>query len=259
MDKNTLAGSTNRDSLGEVAGAAQAAAKAQLDAEIAAGLGAQAATNYANTLTAQKDAFIKAATEAGYSEEAVHAYAEEVFKLPDSKTLNLIAETATASTRAENFKNLWESIKNRTVTLTTIGSTLIGGGQAPSVGPVLPGSASGGIIPGPPSERDNRVYKLATGEFVVRAREVAKPENRRILEAMNAGMLKGYATGGYVQPQYASSGSVVRVSTQQVTMPDRFTLMINGQQMDAYVVDRAQGAAADIVRNSSAGNYGGWR
>lgn len=231
MDANTLAGSANRAALADVAGSAIAAADAQFKAEVAAGQGATAATNYANTLEAQKQKFIETAIQAGYNEEAVRQYAEQVFALPSEQRLNLIAETATASTRAENFKNLWESIKNRTVTLTTIGNSLIGGGQAPSVGPVLggyDGKAGGGIIPGAPSERDNRIYALATGEFVVRAREVAKPENRRLLEAMNAGMLKGYATGGYVQPQYARSSPSAAYAMRQ---PSTTNVYVNVQPL----------------------------
>lgn len=73
------------------------------------------------------------------------------------------------------------------------------------------GRAGGGIIPGAPSDRDNVVYALATGEFVTRSRVVAKPRNRAWLEHMNAGgdmpPLRGYAGGGYVdhRPQYIAS------------------------------------------------------
>jgi TP901 family phage tail tape measure protein len=246
LDKNTLAGATNRASLADVAGAAQTAAKAQLDAEIAAGLGAQAATNYANTLTAQKDAFIKAATEAGYSEDAVREYADQVFALPDSKTLDLIANTASAARTIEDFKNRYGTIQG------------VINYRAVTTDGAVGGRASGGIIPGAPSERDNRIYALATGEFVVRAREVAKPENRRLLEAMNAGMLKGYATGGYVQPQYASSSPRVSVTTASapVQFPSQIVLALeDGTQLRGYV----QNAAADVVRNTFSGDQGGMR
>ncbi|TLF33228.1 phage tail tape measure protein [Microbacterium sp. 5K110] len=86
---------------------------------------------------------------------------------------------------------------------------------------IRPGRAMGGIIPGPPSDRDNVVYALATGEFVTRSREVAKPRNRAWLEHMNAGgempPIKGYANGGYVDrsPQYMSS----YVSASPVSAP----------------------------------------
>lgn len=246
LDKNTLAGATNRASLADVAGAAQTAAKAQLDAEIAAGLGAQAAKNYANTLTAQKDAFINAATEAGYSEDAVRAYADEVFALPDEKTIDFIANTATAARTIEDFKNRYGTIQG------------VINYRAVTTDGAVGGRAGGGIIPGAPSDRDNTIYALATGEFVVRAREVAKPENRRILEAMNAGMLKGYATGGYVQPQYASSSPRVSVTTTSapVQFPSQIVLALeDGTQLRGYV----QNAAADVVRNASSGNQGGWR
>lgn len=246
LDKNTLAGASNRASLADVAGAAQTAAKAQLDAEIAAGMGAQAATNYANNLNAQKDAFIRTATEAGYSEEAVREYADQVFALPASKTLDLIANTANAARTIEDFKNRYGTIQG------------VINYRAVTTDGAVGGRAGGGIIPGAPSDRDNTIYALATGEFVVRAREVAKPENRRILEAMNAGMLKGYATGGYVQPRYASSSPAVRVTTMAppAQFPSQIVLMLeDGTQLRGYV----QNAAADVVRNTFSGDQGGMR
>lgn len=238
LDKNTLSGASNRASLADVAGAAQAAAKAQLDAEMAAGLGAQAATNYANTLTAQKDAFINAATEAGYSEDAVRAYADEVFALPDEKTINFIANTANAARTIEDFKNRYGTIQG------------VINYRAVTTDGAVGGRAGGGIIPGAPSDRDNTIYALATGEFVVRAREVAKPENRRILEAMNAGLLKGYATGGYVQPQYASSVSMPRVSVTTSAAPFEGPVILmleDGTPLRGYV----QAQAASVVKGSS--------
>jgi hypothetical protein len=46
----------------------------------------------------------------------------------------------------------------------------------------------------------------ASGEFVTRASQTAIPDNRRALEYINAGgVIRGYANGGFVQPQYASN------------------------------------------------------
>lgn len=65
------------------------------------------------------------------------------------------------------------------------------------------GYAAGGKIPGPPSNVDNIYAPLATGEFVVRASQVAHPENLRVLEYINrGGRMRGFADGGFVQPQY---------------------------------------------------------
>ncbi len=57
------------------------------------------------------------------------------------------------------------------------------------------GMAHGGRIPGAPSARDNRVMPVATGEYVVNAKETAR--NLPLLEAINAGRAAhGLANGG---------------------------------------------------------------
>lgn len=56
--------------------------------------------------------------------------------------------------------------------------------------------ASGGILPGPPSDTDNMVINAASGEFVVNARSTRK--HRPLIEAINADRLPGFARGGEV-------------------------------------------------------------
>lgn len=67
----------------------------------------------------------------------------------------------------------------------------------------LKGRASGGILPGAPSDRDNMLIKAASGEFVVNARATSK--HRPLLEAVNRSGLPGYATGGLVDIRADSS------------------------------------------------------
>ncbi len=55
--------------------------------------------------------------------------------------------------------------------------------------------AAGGILPGPPSDRDNMLIRAASGEFVVNARATQK--NRPLLEAINSGA-PGFAGGGVI-------------------------------------------------------------
>lgn len=113
----------------------------------------------------------------------------------------LTVDTSTVNAQLTAIYNQWNGTTIRLNTQTdSLDATSIRGGRA-----------GGGIIPGAPSDRDNVVYALATGEFVTRSRVVAKPRNRAWLEHMNAGgdmpPLRGYAGGGYVdhRPQYMAS------------------------------------------------------
>lgn len=63
--------------------------------------------------------------------------------------------------------------------------------------PALGGKADGGMVYGPGSGTSDSIpTMLSNGEFVVNARATA--QNRQLLEAINAGGLRGYATGGMV-------------------------------------------------------------
>jgi hypothetical protein len=63
--------------------------------------------------------------------------------------------------------------------------------------PALGGKADGGMVYGPGSGTSDSIpTMLSNGEFVVNARATA--QNRQLLEAINAGGLRGYASGGMV-------------------------------------------------------------
>jgi TP901 family phage tail tape measure protein len=64
------------------------------------------------------------------------------------------------------------------------------------------GRAQGGKLPGPPSNRDNMLVPMASGEFVVRASQV--PQNLPLLEAINSGQVPGFAKGGLVDSSVAT-------------------------------------------------------
>lgn len=64
------------------------------------------------------------------------------------------------------------------------------------VSPVkVPGLAAGGRLPGRPSNRDNMLAHVATGEYIVNARQTSR--NLPLLEAINSGA-PGFADGGIV-------------------------------------------------------------
>jgi TP901 family phage tail tape measure protein len=72
----------------------------------------------------------------------------------------------------------------------------------------IPDRARGGILPGPPSSRDNMFVHAASGEYFVNAASTAR--NRAVLDYINSGgQVQGYATGGMVQPRYAQSAPTI--------------------------------------------------
>lgn len=214
LDRNTAAGSANRDMLAGLAGDAQAAAEAQLLVDQTTMNAEDAAQKYYDTLVSQRQAFIDAATAAGFNADEVNILADAVFALPTEKEIKIIAETATAGAAIQALKDQYNNTVVRLKVAIDRGASDAELGGMTGIG--VPGAASGGLIPGAPSDRDNRIYALATGEFVTRARQVSIPENRAALEYMNAGgVIRGYANGGYVQPSYASSSGGVNVTVQQ--------------------------------------------
>jgi hypothetical protein len=156
-----------------------------------------------------------------------------------------VADTAGAEATLRRFITTFDG---KTITVPVRGSAEWTGASRAGVG----------IIPGAPSERDNVVYALGTGEFVTRWRVVAEPRNRAWLEYMNEGgvmpPLRGFAGGGYVdrELQYMSRASAPQVIVQQengLAAGDRLSLVVGGERFDAYV----QAQASSLVFTHEAG------
>jgi len=103
LDRNTESGSANQAMLADVARAAQDAAAAQFEQDQATMSADDATQKYLETLSAQRDAFINTATEAGFSEDAVRQLADEIFALPSDKTVEILAKTAAAQAELDNW------------------------------------------------------------------------------------------------------------------------------------------------------------
>jgi hypothetical protein len=202
LDESTSSGSANASMLAGLAGDAQTAAKAQFDVDQKTMSADEAAKKYAGTLAEQRRKFEESAVAAGYNADEVKALADKVFALPSAKEVKILADTAAAQSTIDRF--IWSN-DGRRINLIVDQSS----GRQVSGMNIDVARAGGGIIPGAPSNRDNMLAAVATGEFVVRASQVVHPENRRVLEYINAGgRMRGYAMGGFVQPHYAStSGS----------------------------------------------------
>lgn len=100
------------------------------------------------------------------------------------------------------LKNIAQSLIQAGIQAALFGSgpfgSIFGGKSVLSmIFPALGAKADGGIINGPGTGRsDSILTRLSNGEFVVNAKATAR--NRHLLEAINAGSLPGYATGGMV-------------------------------------------------------------
>ncbi|TDW87276.1 hypothetical protein EV137_5349 [Kribbella pratensis] len=212
-DINTQKGRINKQALDQVA----ASAIAQRDAMLKAGDGNVKA---AKSAEGSRSTFVKLATQMGYSKAEAEKMARSLIKIPNvTRTATLKANIADLEARLKTAKskladpkltatqkatlkaeisNLEAGIrkakgdlagvpKSKTVTITTKYVTIGTPAQKSRAAAQghTPGSSAGGLIPGPPSNVDNHLRAMATGEFVVRASKVRG--NLAVLNAINDG------------------------------------------------------------------------
>lgn len=139
LDESTAAGASNAAMLSDVAGAAQNAAQKQYEVEVATLGGDAAARNYAATLADQRQKFIEAAAAAGFSGDQVQRLADKVFSLPTSKSIEVLANTASAENSIQSLIQAnyvaWVQVR---ATLPDLNGAVSGSGR--------PGLANGGIF-----------------------------------------------------------------------------------------------------------------
>lgn len=177
LDEGTQAGRDNLGMLLSLAQGAEDAAEKQfkLDGN------AQA---YRETLEASHQALVDRATAFYGNAEQAGALADQILRIPPDSEWTVIAQTQDAITKAEAFKNLWESIRNRTVTLSAVPT--IGGGQTQQPGPfkdgyVFPNSANGNLFDYSgihPAQRSGGLQKFAEPETVWESFISGKPDQR---------------------------------------------------------------------------------
>lgn len=254
LDESTASGSANAAMLSDVAKNAQTAAKAQYEQDRSTMSAKDAADKYVATLASQRDAFINSATAAGFNRDEVTRLADQIFKMPDQKKIDILMNTSAAQDR---LNQLIDRNQYRTITLNVVTneSTV----RFPD-GNVATSRATGGILPGAPSRKDNMLIAAASGEYVVRADQTSIPANRRALEYINAGgVIRGFENGGEVRPTYASAGPATQVPVivqQQASgFPSQLTLMVDGREFTAFVKEKA----GDVVKGSAAWRDGGAR
>lgn len=271
LDRNTTSGAANASSLYDVSAAARDAAEAQYNQDLTTMSAEDATRKYIDTLNGQRQAFIDSAIQAGYNADEVAALADEIFRVPPKREVDLLVESAQARDATQRVKDLIDSLP-WTRRIQIIAETIQTGASLGSMGAAVNGGrANGGIIPGPPSNRDNRIYAVATGEFIVNARQTAIPENRAALEYINSGgRIRGYAGGGYVsgydrfdvpQPRYmaggggvpagASAQDIAAVLATATRLPESVILEVEGQRFRAFVRAESAGVLQDAFSGRS--------
>lgn len=235
LDTNTQQGRDNQAALDAMAQAANnsAAASYQLTGDQAA-LEAQ--------LAAAREQVYQQGIAFGLSEEEARRFADSavasktaIENIPTSRSTKLTVDDADARAKIAAFQAYM--------------STLSGGVA------IFPrfSKASGGILPGAPSNRDNMFIHAASGEFVVRASQTAIPANRRALEYINrGGVINGYANGGMVQPNYVSGRGSSQPVSVTAGVPDVYVQNpFTGDYLLATVDSRAtQVMKANDTRNA---------
>ena len=188
LDITTEKGRANRTALNGIA----KAANDQTDAMLRAG---RSNIVVAKTAESARANISKVAQAMGLSKPKADALAKSLIDIPKSTTAKVAVPGATAAkAQVDRLRTSLDRLHDRTVTITAIQQTKGGGGHAA-------GFATGGILPGAPSAKDNMVIGAASGEFVVNAAQTAK--HRSLLEAVNSGV-RGFAAGGLVG--YAGGG-----------------------------------------------------
>lgn len=226
LDQTTASGSANAKMLSDLAADAQKAAEAQfkLDGDTAA---------YQKRLEEGRDKFIENGLAISGNREQVEKLADEVFGLPTKRQIDILADTSRAEAELRRLQSRWQgdTIKLRATVDGKLGSGILG-------------RATGGLLPGAPSSKDNMLIAAASGEYVTNARATQDPYNRSMLEYMNAGgSMANYS------PVAASSfaSSVGGGGSVSITVPVTVkALAVDNPDLLARTVATA---AKDAVRN----------
>lgn len=167
LDETTVAGSANAAAMGDLAEKARDAAAAQFEQDLATMSADDAAKKYADTLAAQKQAFIDSATAAGYNADQVKALADRIFQMPDKKTFDMLVETAAAQNAIDKFITLNDGKRVKV-------HVDVEGNQSFNVGgKTVSGFSRGGPVRGPGTRTSDSIdAKLSDGEYVLTADDV---------------------------------------------------------------------------------------
>ncbi|WP_344013861.1 hypothetical protein, partial [Microbacterium natoriense] len=225
LDISTQAGADNKAMLVRLSEDAwnAAAAQLQLDGDTA---------NFTATLEQQRQKLYDAAIAMGASEGEAATLRDTLLGMPDDKTIQVLADTASAQSDVDRFITL---NSGRRVKVFVDAE----GGQSFRVGSttVAPGMAFGGPVVGPgPKGVDSELRVLAPGEYVLDTGDVDRLGGPQAIDAWRAGNEGAWVrTGqGSVGAQYAAPSGPVQVSLAGAEI----TLLVDGQPMRGIIQDQ---------------------
>lgn len=238
---------TNRGSLLDLIQSAQNSAQAFRDQ----GGGADEAKQ---KLIDSKQAIEDQAVANGMNRDSVHAYLEELFKIPETVPKTKIeVDTATASAQLASFLDrvsnqvAWIQVR---ATMPDLNGSVSGSGR-PGVAmggtiPGLAGGGSGGTVRGPGTSGSDTagLFRLARGEEVVSNVFGQADRNRSLLKAINAGYTPSQVTGGQASasPVTSTGGTTVKVDVHVSVLKNEDPAIV-GQQVGRGVRNALAGVS----------------
>ncbi|MDN4595904.1 phage tail tape measure protein [Leifsonia virtsii] len=211
LDSSTAAGADNIQMFSDLASKSQDAANAQL----AVDGNTQA---YIANLQAGRQTLINNILALGGTAEQASAVADQVYRIPDQKTVNVLANTLAAKNALDQFyERFIEVTKDRVANIIVRGAENL----PQSGGTTRPGFATGGLVTGPGTgTSDSILARLSNREYINTARATSNPNNLAAMEYMNrGGVIRGYASGGLVTPTYVAASSYPSTPVVNVSAP----------------------------------------
>lgn len=269
LDANTATGAANLQMLSQMAQTSQDAAlkQLQLDGNTA---------NYKATLDAGRAAIIDRAQQLGLNADEAQNLANQIYGIPSDKNINIIANTAAASSQISDFVDRWNGVDiNMNLFLDTSGGNVAAAASAArytgqalayeesqgygSNGGTAPGLASGGTgggtVRGPGSAASDQagLYHLADGEEVISNKQGQADRYRGVLKMMNAnvdpsiiqkGVMRVGGRSASTPVATAPSVSSSATATQPVT--EVINLQVDGKTLATVIrkYDRALAGTA---------------
>lgn len=200
LDVSTEAGRENMAMLVDLADRSQGAAEAQFALD-------GSTEGYIARMREGRQALIDSATAMGYTQDEAIALADEIYKIPSEKDINIIANTAEAKNRILDLVNSFNQLpafKKITVQTTQVGE-----------GTVLKpeGFATGGRVVGPgTSTSDSISARLSHGEYVLDASDVNRAGGPDAIDSWRAGNDAAWVSSNQhlVAADYARSSETTR-------------------------------------------------
>ena len=200
-----------------------------------------------------RDGFIKTATQMGLSEDAALKLADQIYGIPAERRTTIIAETIAASGAVKGLQDQINGLVGKTVTVKVITDRAALATYAAQNGmQTIGGRAFGGPISGPGGPTDDAagIFALSDGEYVVRSAAVSK-YGVDFMNALNAGAIGQFATGGLVSPEIRveTDNSGLRSGIQDMTQMMANSLTKSGVA-GAGAVGGAWGSLWSLVKSA---------